>query len=132
MAISCRLFAISLAALSAGAMFYVGLYQVRAIHRLWCPLSGGCEAVADAAFARPFGIPDGFIALGLYLLVIALLLAPLEPTWLRPILLVLAAFALGANVLGVHDMFRLGSWCSYCLLTTMLSPLLLWAIYRLR
>ncbi len=52
----------SLAALSAGAMLYVGLYQIRAVRRLWCPLSGGCEAVADAPFARPFGMPDGFIA----------------------------------------------------------------------
>jgi hypothetical protein len=29
-------------------------------------------------------------------------------------------------VLGVFDMARLGSYCFYCLLTTVLSPLLLW------
>ena len=31
-----------------------------------------------------------------------------------------------ANVLGVFDMARLGAYCFYCLLTTLLSPLLLW------
>lgn len=114
-------------------MLYVGLYQVRAVPHLMCPLFGGCEAVADAPFARPFGVPDGFIALGLYLLVLVLLLAPvpLQP-WLWPTLLVLAALAIAANVLGLHDMIRLGSFCFYCLLTTVLSPLLLWAIWQSR
>jgi hypothetical protein len=47
-------------------MLYVGAYQVRAVEHLRCPLlKHGCEAVADAAFARPFGIPDGFLAAGL-------------------------------------------------------------------
>jgi uncharacterized membrane protein len=113
-------------------MLYVGLYQVRAVHRLWCPLSGGCEAVADAPFARPFGIPDGFIALGLYLLVLALLSLPVESLWLWSILLALAFLAIVANVLGVYDMVRLGAFCSYCLFTTLLSPFLLWTIWRLR
>ncbi len=124
--------AMSLAALSAGAMFYVGLYQVRAVRRLWCPLVRGCEAVADAPFARPFDIPDGFIAFVLYLLIMGLLLAPLERFWQWVVLMALSLFALAANVLGVYDMYRLGAYCTYCLLTTSLSPLLLYAIWRLR
>ena len=128
-----RVVAVGLAALSAAAMLYVGLYQVRAVQHLICPLSGGCEAVADAPFARPFGVPDGLIAFGLYLLVLMLLLAPLQQQpWLWPTLLILAVVAMAANVLGVYDMIRLGSFCFYCLLTTVLSPLLLWTIWQSR
>ena len=71
-----RFLAIGLAALSAAAMFYVGLYQSRAVRRLGCPIfNKGCEAVADAAFAKPFGIPDGYIAVALCVAMILLLLA---------------------------------------------------------
>jgi len=73
-----RLIAFAVAAASAAAMLYVGLYQSRAVTHLWCPLfAGGCEAVADAPFARPFGIPDGYIGAGLYAVILVLvLLAP--------------------------------------------------------
>lgn len=57
--------ALIISAASALAMPYVGLYQSRAVQHLWCPLfNKGCESVADAPFARPFGIPDGYIAAG--------------------------------------------------------------------
>ena len=66
---------IALSAVSALAMLYVGAYQIRAIEHMSCPLlKHGCEAVADAPFARPFGIPDGFIAAGMYGLLILLAL----------------------------------------------------------
>ncbi len=58
-----RFVAMGLAAASTAAMLYVGLYQRRAVRHLWCPVfNKGREAVADAAFAKPFGIPDGYIA----------------------------------------------------------------------
>jgi len=47
-------------------------------------------------------------------------------------LLVLAFAAALANFLGVRDMVNLGSFCFYCMLTTILSPVLLWEIWRLR
>jgi uncharacterized membrane protein len=128
-----RLFAMGLAAASGAAMFYVGLYQSRAIDRLWCPLFGkGCEAVADAPFARPFGIPDGYIAAVMYGAILLLLLFPVEKLWIWVPLLVLAAFATLANIMGVRDMVQLGGFCFYCTLTTVLSPILVWAIWRLR
>jgi uncharacterized membrane protein len=128
-----RLLAMGLAALSAAAMFYVGLYQSHAIRRLWCPLfKKGCEAVADAAFAKPFGIPDGYIAAALYIAIVVLLIGPVEKLWVWIPLLVLAALATLANFLGVRDMINLGSFCFYCTLTTALSPVLLWTIWRLR
>lgn len=61
MLLSARRALIALSAVSAFAMLYVGAYQIRAIEQMSCPLlKHGCEAGADAAFARPFGIPDGF------------------------------------------------------------------------
>jgi hypothetical protein len=45
-----RPLALLLSVTSAGAMFYVGLYQSRIVDRLWCPLNGkGCEIVADSS-----------------------------------------------------------------------------------
>jgi uncharacterized membrane protein len=121
-----------LAALSAAAMLYVGLYQSRAVQHLWCPIFGkGCEAVANAPFARPFGIPDGYVATVLYGLILVLLLGPVERLWIWVPLLILAGLATLANALGVWDMARLGSFCFYCMLTTVASPVLLWAVWRL-
>jgi uncharacterized membrane protein len=126
---------ILLSAVSAGAMLYVGLYQSRMVERLWCPLNGkGCEAVADAPFARPFGVPDGFVGAVLYgiMLVLVVLVVPSGQRWAWIALVVLGVLAVVANVIGVYDMSRLGSFCTYCVLTTAASPLLLWALWRLR
>jgi uncharacterized membrane protein len=128
-----RTVAIVLSAASAAAMLYVGLYQGRLVERLWCPLNGkGCEAVADALFARPFGVPDGYLGAALYAIMLALLLAPSGSRGVWAGLLLLGVLAVAANVIGVYDMARLGSFCTYCLLTTAASPLLLWALWRLR
>src|SRR5690348_1585380 len=109
-----RLLAHALGALSAAAMLYVGLYQSRAVQHLWCPVFGkGCQAVADAPFARPFGIPDGYIAAVLYGIILVLLLGPVEKRWIWITLLVLVGFATVANALGVRDMARLGDYCFY-------------------
>jgi uncharacterized membrane protein len=127
-----RIGAAALATVSGAAMLYVGLYQARAVRKLTCPLFGGCETVADAPFARPFGVPDGFIALGLYALIVLLLILPVVHRWSWPALLALTSLAAIGNALGVYDMVRLGAFCFYCLLTTALSPLLLWAIWLSR
>ena len=121
---------LALATASALAMLYVGAYQIRAISHMSCPLlKHGCEAVADAPFARPFGIPDGFIAAVLYGLLILLAIFGHNAIWARYTLRMLATFAVLANVLGVFDMVRLGAWCFYCLVTTVLSPLLVWTAF---
>lgn len=128
--LSARAFLIAIAAVSAAAMLYVGAYQTRMVEHMSCPLlKHGCEAVADAPFARPFGIPDGLIAAGLYAIVILIaVLAPATPhmAWAIRGLCVLAA---AANALGVYDMARFGAWCFYCLLTTVLSPVLVWMAF---
>ena len=132
--ISYRLVAIGVTAASAAAMLYVGLYQSRFVGRLLCPIfAEGCEGVADAPFARPFGIPDGYIGDVVYvvILLLLLLLAPAE-RWVWIALLALSILATLANILGVRDMVNLGSFCFYCLMTTLLSPVLLWAVWQLR
>jgi uncharacterized membrane protein len=133
--ISYRLVAIGVAAASAAAMLYVGLYQSRFVGRLLCPIfAEGCEGVADAPFARPFGIPDGYIGAVVYVVILLLLLLLLAPAerWVWIALLALSILATLANILGVRDMVNLGSFCFYCLMTTLLSPVLLWAVWQLR
>ena len=128
-----RALAFVLAASSALAMFYVGLYQSRAVQHLWCPVFGkGCQAVADAPFARPFGIPDGYIAAVLYGVVFLLLLGPVQKLWIGVPLLILTGLATLANAVGVCDMARLGQFCFYCMFSTVASPVLFWAVWRLR
>jgi uncharacterized membrane protein len=127
-----RLVALGIAGISAAAMLYVGLYQSRFVGRLICPIfKDGCEGVADAPFARPFGVPDGYIGAALYVLILVLLLAPTE-RWIWIALLVLSSVATLANIVGVRDMMNLGSFCFYCLLTTFLSPVLLWVVWMLK
>jgi uncharacterized membrane protein len=92
-------------------------------------LKQGCEAVADAPFARQFGIPDGFIATGLYALLTALAFFNPQMAWVRYGIRGTAVLAALANGTGVVDMTRLGAYCFYCLLTTALTPLLVWAAF---
>ena len=123
---------VALSVVSALAMLYVGAYQVHAVEHLRCPLLGhGCEAVANAPFARPFGIPDGFLAAGMYALLIVLALFNPRNPWIHHSTRSLALLAAAANGLGVVDMARFGSYCFYCLLTTVLAPVLVWIAFRL-
>jgi uncharacterized membrane protein len=122
-----RVAVIVIAAVSAAAMLYVGAYQTRLVEHMSCPfLKHGCEAVADAPFARPFGIPDGLIAAAMYGLLIVIALFGPDAAWARYSVRGLAIVAALANVLGVFDMSRFGAYCFYCLLTTVLSPALIW------
>jgi uncharacterized membrane protein len=123
---------LAISALSAAAMLYVGAYQVRAVEHLRCPLFGhGCEAVADAPFARPFGIPDGFIGAGLYVILIGVVLLNPQIAWVKYAIRGVAVLAGVANMLGVIDMSRFGAYCFYCLLTTALTPFLVWMAFFL-
>ena len=125
-----RVLLLILSAASAGAMLYVGAYQIRLVEHMSCPLlKHGCEAVADAPFARPFGIPDGFIAAAIYGLLILFVSFGTRLTWAHYAVRSLAIIAGLANVLGVYDMSRFGAYCFYCLLTTVLSPFLVWMAF---
>lgn len=105
---------------SAAAMIYVGAYQTRQIERLECPAFGhGCEAVADAPFARPFGLPDGYLGAALYLGVLVSLTRTSRRA--RGITFALTIAVAVSNALGVLDMARLGAWCFWCLVTTVMA-----------
>jgi uncharacterized membrane protein len=128
-----RALAIALSVASAASMLYIGFYQTRVVGRLWCPLFWqGCETVADAPFARPHGVPDGYIGAVLYGLILTLLLVPPGRHWAWPALMALGVFATYANVKGVYDTAKLGAFCTYCVFVTITAPLLLWLIWRLR
>lgn len=121
---------IVISAVSAAAMLYVGAYQTRMVAHLRCPiLKHGCEAVADAPFARPFGIADGLIGAALYGALVMFAVLGADAVWARYAVRGLAIVAALAAVLGVYDMSRLGAWCFYCLLTTGLSPFLIWLAF---
>jgi uncharacterized membrane protein len=123
---------LAISGISAAAMLYVGAYQLRLVQHMSCPiLKNGCEAVADAPFARPFGIPDGLLAAGMYGIVILLGLLNLRASWSIYAIRTLAIIAAVANGMGVYDMARLGAWCFYCLLTTLMAPVLVWAAFQL-
>jgi uncharacterized membrane protein len=125
-----RIALLVIAAASAVAMVYVGAYQIRAVPVLKCPLfRRGCEAVADAPFARPWGLPDGFLAAGLYAMLLVFAVADRYIGWLHFVTRGLAILAMLANMVGVYDMYRLGSFCFYCVLTTVLSPFLVWMAF---
>lgn len=128
--LTAKTFLIVISGASALAMLYVGAYQIRAVEHISCPLlKHGCEAVADAPFARPFGIPDGLLAAGMYGLLIVLALVGPQFTWVGYSIRALAIFAMLANILGVFDMTRFGAYCFYCLLTTVLSPAVVWLAF---
>jgi len=59
-----------------------------------------------------------------------LLFAP-PVRWVWIALLVLSAAATLANIVGVYDMMNFGGYCFYCLTTTVLSPVLLWAVWQM-
>jgi uncharacterized membrane protein len=123
---------LAISGISAAAMLYVGAYQLRLVQHMSCPiLKHGCEAVADAPFARPFGVPDGLLAAGMYGLVILLGLLNLRASWVVYAIRTLVIVAALANGMGVYDMARLGAWCFYCLLTTMMAPVLVWVAFQL-
>jgi uncharacterized membrane protein len=125
-----RVLLLAVSAASAAAMLYVGAYQIRLVEHMSCPfLKHGCEAVADAPFARPFGIPDGFIAAAIYGLLTLLASFGTHMGWAHHAIRGLAIVAGMANILGVYDMSRFGAYCFYCLLTTVLSPLLVWLAF---
>ena len=88
--------------------------------------------MADASFARPFGVPDGHIGAVLYALIVALLVVHTGERWVSAAALALGVLVVFANFIGVDDMARLGAFCVYCLLTTVASPVLVWALWRLQ
>ena len=126
-----RVIAFVITAVSAAAMFYVGLYQSRFVGRLLPIFCRGLRRSCGCSLRAAVGIPDGYIGAVLYVVIAGLLLAPTQ-RWVWITLLALACLATLANIIGVRDMMNLGQFCFYCLTTTLLSPVLLWAVWQLR
>lgn len=88
--------------------------------------------MADAPFAHPYDIRDGYICAALYGVILALLFVPHGRRWAWIALVALGVFATYANVKGVYDMAKLGAFCTYYVFATATAPLLLWLIWRVR
>ena len=127
-----RLALVILAAVSAAAMLYVGLFQIGWVAHLACPGFGsGCESVALSAFAWPFGLADGLLGAALCGILAALALVPRREAAAAGI--GLSAAWLMLNLLGLSQMQKLGAFCFWCTLVAALSvPLLALAMISAR
>lgn len=113
---------IGLNATSLAAMAYVAAYQTRAVKHLVCPAFGrGCEAVANASFARPLGIPDGLLGVGMDSAMLAMAVVRRPSPRLVWVQFGFALLNVATNSLGVRDMARLGQFCFWCSVTMVLS-----------
>jgi uncharacterized membrane protein len=104
---------------SALAMLYVGLFQIRKLEGLACPLFGsGCESVALAGFAWPLGLADGL--LGAAYCGILCALAQLRDKTAAAALVGLAYVWILLNLIGLAEMEKFGAFCFWCLFTAAL------------
>jgi uncharacterized membrane protein len=127
-----RIALVACATVSALAMLYVGFYQIGWISHLACPGFGsGCESVAQASFARPLGLADGLLGAALCGLITAV--AQLKGKEAAAALVLLAFANLFANVVGIFDMQKLGTFCLWCTLGAILSlPIAVLALFCAR
>jgi len=119
-----RVALVAVAAASALAMLYVGLFQIGWLARLACPGFGsGCESVALAPFSRPYGIADGLLGAAVCGVVCALAIVR-RPEAAAALIGVSAVWVI-LNLLSLAEMQKLGAFCFWCTLAAVLSvPLL--------
>jgi uncharacterized membrane protein len=115
-----RIALLAIAAVSALAMLYVGLFQIGWVAHLACPGFGsGCESVALSPFAWPFGLADGLLGAALCGILCALALVPRREAAAAAI--GLAAVWLILNLVSLSEMQKLGAFCFWCTLVAALS-----------
>ncbi len=111
---------VAIAAVSALAMLYIGLFQIHWIRRLACPGFGsGCESVALARFANPLGFADGLLGAAWCGLLCALAQVPRREAGAFAV--ALSFMWLLLNVVGVVEMQTFGAFCVWRLVTAALS-----------
>jgi uncharacterized membrane protein len=125
-----------LATIAAGISVYLALYQWRLIDAVWDPLFGrGSERVLDSqashAMQRVLGIPDAALGALAYVADGVLCMAGSTRRWqFRPYLvflfgLVVIPLGIVSIILVVLQGVVIGSWCSLCLLTALISVALI-------
>jgi uncharacterized membrane protein len=119
-----RIALVAVAATSAMAMLYIGLFQLGWIAHLACPWFGsGCESVALSRFAWPFGLAIGLLGAAMCGVLCALALLPRAEATAAAI--GLAAAWLILNLRMLSEMQKLGAFCFWWTLAAALSvPLL--------
>lgn len=129
-----------LALLAAAIAIYLALYQWGLIPSIWDPLFGeGSETVLDSvpsrAMQRWFGIPDAALGAFAYLGDAVFGLAGSTRRWqFRPWLVIL--FGIDVIPLGIVSIVLVilqgtvvGSWCTLCLVTALISLILIILAY---
>jgi uncharacterized membrane protein len=115
-----RIALVAIACASGLAMLYVGLFQVGWVYRLACPGFGsGCESVALAPFAWPFGLADGLLGAAICGILCALAMVPRREAGIA--LIGVAAAWVIVNLVALADMQKLGAFCFWCTLSAALS-----------
>ena len=101
-------------------MLYVGAFQIGRVSHLACPgFGGGCDSVAIADFSRPFGLANGLLKCAYFAAILAVAQIARKEAQLAA--LVMAALAVGLGLLGLADMHRLGAYCVWSILATLLA-----------
>ena len=105
---------------AALAMLYVGAFQIGRVGHLACPgFGGGCDSVALADFSRPFGLANGLLRCAYFAATLAVAQIARKEAQLAT--LVLSALAVGLGLLNLADMHRLGAYCVWSVLSTLLA-----------
>jgi hypothetical protein len=130
----------ALALLAGGIAAYMGLYQWRIIGDVWDPLFGaGSRTVLDSAesddMRRFIGIPDAVLGAVAYLSEVLFALAGSTRRWqYRPWLVMLFGIdviplGLVSVILVIIQGISIGAWCFLCLVTAVISLVLIALAY---
>lgn len=135
-----RLFVTAWAAVAGGIALYMGLYQLKVISNVWDPVFGNqTKEVLDSEVSRTFikwaRIPDAILGALAYLGDIVFALAGSTRRWQdRPWLVIL--FGINVIPLGIVSTILvflqgavIGAWCFLCLVTAMISLILIFFAY---
>jgi uncharacterized membrane protein len=130
-----------LAAIALMIAIYMGLYQWRLVPGVWDPVFGaGSEEVLDSDVAHTLyawiGIPDALLGAIAYLGDIIFAIAGSTRRWqYRPwLVLLFGIFVIPVGLVGAiliaTQAFVVGAWCFPCLITAVISILLIFFAYR--
>ncbi len=128
---SVRVPLVALAAIGFVAAAYLALFQLGVTTTVWDPIFGdGSRRVLESQVARTFPVPDALLGALAYALEIALGLIGDRNRWRTlPIAVVLyglasASLAATAVVLLLAQPLLIGTWCSLCVLSALVSLLI--------
>jgi uncharacterized membrane protein len=111
---------------------YLGLYQVRILPTVWEPFfDDGSEKVLDYFISKGFAIPDALLGAFSYVLDVVTGIIGKTDRWkTKPWIVVLFGLAVGplglvSVVLVIFQPVLVGAWCTFCLVTAVISVVMI-------